>query len=71
MNLPRLTSKFSRKISIKTQEKSTFSLSGEVAMNMPNRNATDKQAVPQPMFARSEAEARAFFGDDFQRIEVI
>jgi hypothetical protein len=41
----------------------------EVAANW--RNATDKQAVPQPMFARSEAEARAFFGDDFQRIEVI
>ncbi|MCK4359868.1 MAG: cell surface protein SprA [Candidatus Cloacimonetes bacterium] len=28
---------------IKTQEKSTFSLSGEVAMNIPNPNATDKQ----------------------------
>jgi hypothetical protein len=35
------------------------------------RNATDKQSVAQPMFARSEAEARAFFGDDFQRIAVI
>jgi hypothetical protein len=35
------------------------------------RNATDKRAVAQPMFARSEAEARAFFGDDFTRIEVI
>ena len=35
------------------------------------RNATDKNSVPQPMFARSEAEARAFFGDDFQRIAVI
>ena len=35
------------------------------------RNATDKQSVSQPMFARSEAEARAFFGDDFQRIAVI
>ena len=34
-------------------------------------HATDKQSVPQPMFARSEAEARAFFGDDFRRIEVI
>ena len=33
--------------------------------------AADKQSVPQPMFARSEQEARAFFGDDFQRIEVI
>ena len=33
--------------------------------------ATDKQAVPQPMFARSDAEARAFFGDDYQRIKVI
>jgi hypothetical protein len=33
--------------------------------------AVDKQTVPQPMFARSEAEARAFFGDDFQRIAVI
>ena len=35
------------------------------------RNATDKRSVAQPMFARSEAEARAFFGDDFQRIAVI
>ena len=35
------------------------------------RNATDKRAVAQPMFARSEAEARAFFGDDFVRVEVI
>ncbi len=35
------------------------------------RNATNKQSVAQPMFARSEAEARAFFGDDFQRIAVI
>jgi hypothetical protein len=35
------------------------------------RNATDKNSVSQPMFARSEAEARAFFGDDFQRIAVI
>ena len=33
--------------------------------------AADKQSVPQPMFARSEQEARAFFGDDFTRIEVI
>ena len=41
----------------------------EVVANF--RNATDKTTVPQPMFARSEAEARAFFGDDFQRIEVI
>ena len=35
------------------------------------RNATDKNSVSQPMFAKSEGEARAFFGDDFQRIEVI
>ena len=41
----------------------------EVVANF--RNATDKTTVPQPMFARSEAEARAFFGDDFTRIEVI
>jgi len=33
--------------------------------------AADKQTVPQPMFAKSESEARAFFGDDFTRIEVI
>ena len=31
------------------------------------RNATNKQSVAQPMFARSEAEARAFFGDDYQK----
>ena len=41
----------------------------EVVANF--RNAADKNSVPQPMFARSEAEARAFFGDDFQRIAVI
>ncbi len=41
----------------------------EVVANF--RNATDKTTVPQPMFARSEAEARAFFGDDFTRVEVI
>jgi hypothetical protein len=41
----------------------------EVVANF--RNATDKTTVAQPMFAKSEAEARAFFGDDFQRIEVI
>ena len=35
------------------------------------RSATDKQTVAQPMFARSEGEARAFFGDDFVRVEVI
>jgi len=35
------------------------------------RAAADKTTVSQPMFARSEAEARAFFGDDFQRIAVI
>jgi hypothetical protein len=35
------------------------------------RNATDKRAVAQPMFARSEAEARAFFGDDYVRIQPI
>ncbi len=35
------------------------------------RNATDKRAVAQPMFARSEAEARAFFGDDYRRIQPI
>ena len=35
------------------------------------RNAADKRSVAQPMFARSEAEARAFFGDDFVRVEVI
>ena len=33
--------------------------------------ATDKQSVAQPMFAKSDSEARAFFGDDFQRIKVI
>ena len=33
--------------------------------------ATDKRSVAQPMFARSEAEARAFFGDDFVRMEQI
>ena len=33
--------------------------------------AADKQAVPQPMFARSEQEARAFFGDDYRRIQPI
>ena len=33
--------------------------------------ATDKRAVAQPMFARSEAEARAFFGTDYKRIEII
>ena len=41
----------------------------EVVANF--RNATDKTTVAQPMFARSEAEARAFFGDDFVRVEVI
>jgi hypothetical protein len=35
------------------------------------RSATDKQTVAQPMFAKSEGEARAFFGDDFVRVEVI
>ena len=35
------------------------------------RAAPDKQAVAQPMFARSEAEGIAMFGDDFRRIEVI
>ena len=35
------------------------------------RNAADKQTVSQPMFARSEAEARAFFGDDYRRIQPI
>jgi hypothetical protein len=35
------------------------------------KSATDKQTVAQPMFARSEGEARAFFGDDFVRVEVI
>jgi len=35
------------------------------------RAAPDKRAVAQPMFARSEAEARAIFGDDYQRIAVI
>jgi hypothetical protein len=33
--------------------------------------ATDKQTVSQPMFARSESEARAFFGDDYRRIQPI
>jgi hypothetical protein len=33
--------------------------------------ATDKRSVAQPMFARSEAEARAFFGDDFVKIQPI
>ena len=33
--------------------------------------AVDKTTVPQPMFARSESEARAFFGDDFVRMEQI
>ena len=35
------------------------------------RAAPDKTAVAQPMFARSEAEGIAMFGDDFRRIEVI
>ena len=35
------------------------------------RAAPDKLAVAQPMFARSEGEAIAMFGDDFRRIEVI
>jgi len=35
------------------------------------RAAADKTTVAQPMFARSEAEAIAMFGDDFKRIEVI
>ena len=35
------------------------------------RAAPDKQAVAQPMFARSEGEAIAMFGDDFKRIDVI
>ncbi len=33
--------------------------------------ATDKRSVAQPMFARSEQEARAFFGDDYRRIQPI
>ncbi len=33
--------------------------------------ATDKRSVSQPMFARSEPEARAFFGDDYRRIQPI
>ena len=33
--------------------------------------AADKQTVSQPMFARSEQEARAFFGDDFRKIQPI
>ena len=33
--------------------------------------ATDKRAVAQPMFARSEAQARQFFGDDYVRIQPI
>ena len=33
--------------------------------------AADKQTVSQPMFARSEQEARAFFGDDYRRIQPI
>ena len=36
------------------------------------RAAVDKNSVSQPMFARSEGEARAIFGDaPFQRVEVI
>ena len=36
------------------------------------RAAVDKNSVSQPMFARSEGEARAVFGDaPFQRVEVI
>ena len=35
------------------------------------RAAPDKLTVAQPMFARSEGEAIAMFGDDFRRIEVI
>jgi len=36
------------------------------------RAAADKNSVAQPMFARSEGEARAVFGDaPFQRVEVI
>ena len=33
--------------------------------------AVDKRSVPQPMFAKSEAEARAFFGDDFVRMDPV
>ena len=34
--------------------------------------ATDKQSVAEPMFARSDEEARAFFGNaDYKRIDVI
>ena len=33
--------------------------------------AADKRTVSQPMFARSEQEARAFFGDDYRRIQPI
>ena len=33
--------------------------------------ATDKRSVAQPMFARSEAQARQFFGDDYVRIQPI
>ncbi|MEA3476350.1 MAG: cell surface protein SprA [Candidatus Cloacimonadota bacterium] len=43
MGLPFITNLVDRMPLIKTQEKSTLSLSGEIAMNIPNPNATDKQ----------------------------
>ncbi|MCD6101567.1 MAG: cell surface protein SprA, partial [Candidatus Cloacimonetes bacterium] len=43
MNLPFITELVDRMPIIKTNEKSSFSLSGEMAMNIPNPNATDKQ----------------------------
>ena len=34
--------------------------------------ADDKNsAVPEPMFARSEGEARLFFKDDYRKVEVL
>ena len=33
--------------------------------------ADDKLNVPEPMFARSEEEARLFFRDDFRRVDPI
>ncbi|MCK4339676.1 MAG: cell surface protein SprA, partial [Candidatus Cloacimonetes bacterium] len=43
MDLPFITDLVDMIPLIKTREKSTFSLSGEVAMNIPNPNATEKQ----------------------------